>query len=124
MTALNNMPAVSSPRCDAECTLKITNGVGPSYETSSHNATTTTACHESIKSWHGGVSSSKRKELLRLKLMKRRQPEIKKNLDSLKRSWISLRGTYGPYYLPSLHQLPAVLLPALFFGDGTYKLSL
>ena len=124
MTALIIMLAVSSPRRNSECSLKISNGVGLSYENSTYNATPTTAGHEEIESWHGGVSSSKKKELLGLKLMKRLQPETKKKLDGLKRYWISLRGMYGLYYLPSAHQSPAALLPDLPLGDGTSKLSL
>jgi hypothetical protein len=132
MTAFSIMPAVSSPRRDSKCSLKISNGVGPVYGTIAYNAGPTAAGHEDIESWHGGVSSSKKKESLRLTLMKRLQPEtrkdlgpeIKKNLDSLGRYWISLRGIYGPYYLPSVHQLPAVLLPDLFLRDGTFRLFL
>ena len=123
MTALSIMRAVSSPRCDSECSLKISNGVGLAYETTVYNARPTSAGREDIESWHGGVSSSKKKELLRLKLMKRLPPETKTNLDGLKRYWISLRGMYGLYYLPSAHQSPAALLPDLFLEDGTSRLS-
>jgi hypothetical protein len=116
MTALSIMRALSSPGCDSECSLKISNGVGLAYETTAYNARPTSAGREDIGSWHGGVSSSKKKYSLGLKLMKRLQPGTKKNLDSLKRYWISLRGMYGLYYLPSVDQSPAALLPDLFLG--------
>ncbi len=116
-----------SPRPNSECSLNKSSKGGVSYDIkNSASSTSTSAGREDIASWHGGDSSSKRKQLRNerfiLSKMKRLQPEKEKNLDGL-RYWDSLRGIFGPYYLPLAYQPLVALSQDLSLGDGTFKLT-